>query len=332
MMRMILTFRNKMRMPAAALLSIAVVVAACGGTNANTDDRLHIVASTSVLGDIVSEIVGDDVVVEVVMGPGVDPHDFEVSARQAEDIATADLVVAFGLGLEESLLDVIESQAPESLLLGPELDPIPFTGPDPHDHEGEGHADDEHHADDEDHADEHHDGEALDPHVWLDPVRMATAAQLIADRIGELDASLDLQARADAYVERLEQLNDEIFETLEPIPADERKLVTSHDALEYFAQRYGFEVVGVIVTGGSTLAEPSAADLAALVDAIESSGVRAIFTDAYNPTTLAEAVASEVEGDVAVVPLITGSLTDEAESYVDMMRLNAERIAEALGA
>jgi zinc/manganese transport system substrate-binding protein len=108
--------------------------------------------------------------------------------------------------------------------------------------------------------------------------------------------------------------------------------VTSHDALGYFADRYDFEVVGVIVTGGSTLAEPSAADLAALVDAIEDAGVRAIFTDAYNPTTLAEAVASEVEGDVAVVPLITGSLTDEAESYVDMMRVNTQRIAEALGA
>ncbi len=303
----------------AALLGLAVLVAACGDA-ATTDDRLRIVTSTSVLFDIVSEIVGDDAVVEVVMGPGVDPHDFEVSARQAEDIATADLVVAFGLGLEESLLDVIESQAPESLLLGPELDPIPFSGPDPHDDEGE------------DHADDDHEGEALDPHVWLDPVRMATATRLIADRIGGLDASLDLGARTDAYVERLEQMNDDIVEMLEPIPTDARKLVTSHDALGYFAQRYDFEVVGVIVSGGSTLAEPSAADLAALVDAIEDTGARAIFTDAYNPTTLAEAVASEVEGDVSVVPLITGSLTEEAESYVDMMRLNAERIAEALGA
>ena len=294
----------------AALLGMAVVVAACGGANTTTDDRLRVVASTSVLGDIVSEIVGDEAIVEVVMGPGVDPHDFEVSARQAEDIATADLVVAFGLGLEESLLDVIESQAPESLLLGPELDPIPFTGPDPHD-------------------DEDHEGEALDPHVWLDPVRMTTAVRLISDRIEALDDSIDLRARANEYVDRLEELQEEIAETLGPIT--DRKLVTSHDALGYFAQRYDFEVVGVIVTGGSTLAEPSAADLAALVDAIEDTGVRAIFTDAYNPTTLAEAVASDVEGDVAVVPLITGSLTYEAESYIDMMRVNTERIAEALG-
>ncbi|MDH3249086.1 MAG: metal ABC transporter substrate-binding protein, partial [Acidimicrobiia bacterium] len=208
----------------------------------------------------------------------------------------------------------------ESLLLGPELDPIPFSGPDPHDDD---------HADEDDHSDEDHASDALDPHVWLDPVRMADAVRLIADRIGALDGSIDLQARADAYVDRLEQLDEEITQTLGPLT--DRKLVTSHDALGYFAQRYDFEVVGVIVTGGSTLAEPSAADLAALVDAIEDSGVRAIFTDTYNPTTLAEAVASEVEGDVAVVPLITGSLTDEAESYIDMMRVNTQRIAEALG-
>lgn len=305
---MILNFTSKSRMTAIGLV-LATLVAACGDSAA-PDDRLQIVASTSVLGDIVSEIVGDAAAVEVVMGPGVDPHDFEVSARQAEDIATADLVVAFGLGLEESLLDVIESQAPESLLLGPELDPIPFTGPDPH------------HADEQEHA-------GLDPHVWLDPARMATAVQLISDRIEDLDPSLDLQARTDAYVDQLESLTGEIAETLGPI--SDRKLVTSHDALGYFAQRYDFEVVGVIVTGGSTLAEPSAADLAALVDAIEDSGARAIFTDAYNPTTLADAVASEVEGEVAVVPLITGSLTEDAESYVEMMRVNTQRIAEALG-
>ena len=328
---MILSFNQNSRM-VAVLLGLAVLAAACGGETATTDERLRIVASTSVLGDIVSEIVGDDAIVDVVMGPGVDPHDFEVSARQAEDIATADLVVAFGLGLEESLLDVIESQAPESLLLGPELDPIPFTGHHDHeDHADEGDHDEEDHADEEEHADDDHasEGDALDPHVWLDPVRMATAVQLIADRIGALDASVDLQSRADAYIDELEQLQAEIVETLGPI--SDRKLVTSHDALGYFADRYDFEVVGVIVTGGSTLAEPSAADLAALVDAIEDAGVRAIFTDAYNPTTLAEAVASEVEGDVAVVPLITGSLTDEAESYIDMMRVNTQRIAEALG-
>lgn len=316
-MKMILNFRTEMRMPM-VLLAMALLVAACGGADATADGRVRIVTSTSVLGDIVGEIVGDSAVVEVVMGPGVDPHDFEVSARQAEGIATADLVVAFGLGLEESLLDVIESQAPESLLLGPQLDPIPFTGADGHDDEGDEGKDEE----------EAHD---LDPHVWLDPVRMAAAVRLIADRIDGLDAAIDVQSRADSYVERLEELNDEIVDTLEVVADTDRKLVTSHDALGYFAQRYDFDVVGVIVSGGSTLAEPSAADLAGLVDAIEAAGVRAIFTDAYNPTTLADAVASEVGGGVAVVPLITGSLTEDAESYIDMMRVNAERIAEALG-
>lgn len=296
------------------LLVASALVAACGG-GASSDGRLEIVATTSVLGDIVGEIVGDQAVVDVIIGPGVDPHDFQASARQVAQVAESDLVVAIGLGLEESLLDVIDSQAGEALLLGPELDPIPFTGPDHHDEDDEdgGHS------------------EALDPHVWLDPVRMAAAVPLIAERLEALDPGLDLQARADAYVERLEALDQEISETLSSIPEDRRRLVTSHEALGYFADRYDFEIVGVIVAGGSTIAEPSAADLANLAEAIESAGVAAIFTDAYNPTTLADAVASEVGGDVLVVPLITGSLTDEATSYLEMMRTNATRIADALG-
>jgi zinc/manganese transport system substrate-binding protein len=315
---MILNFDLKPRMPA-IVLALALLVSACGGTAA-TEDRMRIVASTSILGDIVTEIVGDGAIVEVVMGPGIDPHDFEVSARQAEDISEADLVIAFGLGLEESLLDVIESQAPESLLLGPELEPMPFTG---------GHPDEEDHDDENVEEDDHAGG--LDPHVWLDPLRMAESVQLIADRVEALDPSLDISPRAEDYIDQLERLHAEISQTLGGIPAAGRKLVTSHDALGYFADRYDFEVIGVIVSGGSTLAEPSAADLATLVDAIANSGVRAIFTDAYNPTTLADAVASEVQSDVAVVPLITGSLTDEADSYAEMMRLNADRIAQALG-
>ncbi len=309
---MILNFKTKLRTTAVLVAVIGLLVAGCGD-GAATDDRLEIVATTSILGDIVGEIVGDQAVVDVVIGPGVDPHDFQASARQVESVARADLVIAIGLGLEGSLIDVIDAQAGDALFLGPELDPRPFLGPDGVDHDGE---------------DEHAD----DPHVWLDPVRMAEAVPIIVQRLEGLDPSLDVQSRADAYIARLESLDAEIVQTLAPIPAENRKLVTSHDALGYFAVRYGFEVVGVIVAGGSTLAEPSAADLAALAAAIESSGVRAIFTDAYNPTTLADAVASEVDFEVAVVPLITGSLTDEAPTYTEMMTINAQRIAEALGA
>lgn len=314
---MILNFKSKPRMTLVLLTALSLTAAACGDGSAN-DERLRIVATTSILGDIVSEIVGDDATVEVVIGPGIDPHDFQASARQVESIARADLVIAIGLGLEESLIDVIEIQAAASLFLGPELDPLPFLGPDGDAHEDEAHGDEEH-------------ADALDPHVWLDPVRMAETVPLIVERLQRLDPSLDLAARADAYVDRLESLDDEIARTLAAIPVERRKLVTSHDALGYFAARYDLEVVGVIVAGGSTLAEPSAADLAALTDAIERSGAPAIFTDAYNPTTLAEAVASEVDVEVAVVPLITGSLTDEASTYVEMMKINAERIADALG-
>ncbi len=308
-MRMILNFKTNLRTAVAMAVSAALLTSACGD-GADSEDRLRIVASTSIIGDIVAEVVGDAVAVEVIIGPGIDPHDFQVSARQVESVERADLVIAFGLGLEESLIDVIDSQAAAAFYLGPELDPLPFVGPDVHE-------------------DEEHEAEGLDPHIWLDPNRMAAAVPLIVERIESLEPDIDLNAAG--YIETLEELDREITETLAAIPPESRKLVTSHEALGYFAARYDFEVIGVIVAGGSTLAEPSAADLATLAEAIEDSGVRAIFTDAYNPTTLAEAVASEVEGDVAVVPLITGSLTEEAGSYVEMMRINADRIAGALG-
>jgi zinc/manganese transport system substrate-binding protein len=129
-------------------------------------------------------------------------------------------------------------------------------------------------------------------------------------------------------------LDTEIAGILAGIPAEQRKLVTNHRSLGYFAERYGFEVVGAIIPGGATLAEPSPADLAALTDTLRREGVRAIFTESTRPAALAEALAAELGEQVAVVGLYTESLGEAgsgAETYIGMQRLNAERIAAALG-
>ncbi len=275
---------------------------------------VRVVASTSILGDLARQVVGDTGTVEVLMGIGVDPHDFEASPKQAAKLVEADLVVVNGLGLEEGLEDLfmaVESDGANLVRVGPEVDPIPFgEGPD------------------------------LDPHVWMDPVRMADAVVLIA---AELDAAIpdanpeDRRARqsnAEAYRDALLAAHGQMEEILRDVPEATRRFVTNHDALGYFAQRFGFEVIGVVIPGGSTLAEPSAADLAAVVRTIEETGVPAIFAETIEPSTLADAIAAELGNQVQVVELYTGSLGGPgsgAETLVDMLVLDAQRIAGALG-
>ena len=317
------------------------------------------VATTTILGDVISNVVGGNADIEVLLPPGADPHDYQISSSQAALLYTADLVVANGLGLEEGLIDVIEAAEEDGvnvLEVGDLLDPIPFSGGGGHGHgeEDDDHAedmDDDHadeeddHADeeDDDHADEEDDDHAedegghahtgSDPHFWLDPLRVAKAALLIAEALTEIDPSGDWMARAEAYAATLTELDAEIQDILAPIPHENRVLITNHDSLGYFADRYEFEVIGVVIPGGSTLADPSSAELAALVEEIVEEGVKVIFAETIDSTALAEAVAAEAGTDVAVVTLHTGSLGEpgtETDNIVGMLRSNALRIAEAL--
>ena len=205
-----------------------------------------------------------------------------------------------------------------------------------HDEEGHDHGDEEGHKDDEDGHDhddhEGHDHGSHDPHVWMDPLRVAEAAELIAEKLANLDSSVDWMANATAYADQLRALDAEVVSTLAAVSEDRRKLVTNHDAFGYFAERYDFEVVGTVIPGGSTLADPSSAELAELVEVLVDENINVIFTETTEPAALAEAVASEVD-DVAVVELFTGSLSEPeagAETYIDYVRTNASRIADAL--
>ena len=298
------------------LAALALVLATCGSDGA-TDDRPTVVATTTIVADLVQNVVGDAAQVEVIMGPGVDPHDFQASARQVESITEADLVVGIGLGLEASLLDVLEAGSDRVLLLGPAVDPIEFRGPAHTEHEDEDHASEEG-------AEEHE----LDPHVWQDPGRMAVAVELIGERLdGVIEGAM---RNAQSYAATLRDLDAEVEERTSQIPDELRKLVTTHEAFGYFADAYDFEIVGVIIPGGTTLAEPSASDLAELAHAIEESGVPAIFAEVNNPTSLARAVSDEIGRPIEIVELISDALTDDVRTYVEMIRANTDRITEAL--
>lgn len=350
-------------------------------------DRPTVVATTSVLADVVENLGGDQFAVVSIMPPGADPHTFEPSARQVAQMAEADAMIVNGEGLEEGLLDVIESTRDDGVPTFEAISAVTTIefgeggrahagkngdedhgdddhgdedhgdedhGDDDHghDHDDDGHGDDDHgdkdsgdkdhgddddghgHGDDDDGHDHAHEG--VDPHFFLDPARMATAAEgvgaFLAENVEGVDADA-LDESVSAYVAELEDLDAEVEELLSAIDEDRRVLVTNHDVLGYFADRYGFEVVGTVIPSGATGDGASAGDLQDLAALVADEGVPAIFVDSSAPGGLAETIADEVDGDIAVVTLFTESLgeTDsEAETYVDMVRINAERIADAL--
>ncbi len=290
----------------AALLSTVLGVAGCSGEPAD-DGRLLIVATTTIVGEFAAHVAGDQARVEVLMPIGADPHDFEPSARQAASLRDADLVVSSGLGLEGGLIDALEAAAEEGtpiLELGPALDPRPLGD----------------------------DASVPDPHWWLDPILAARSVDLIGERLGQIAAG-DWAARATSYADQLKALDGEVRSALGTIPSSQRTLITSHAAFGYFAERYDFKVIGVLIPGGSTQAQPDPRLLAQLAAVIRVEGVRAIFGETTLPTNVADALAEEVGGAVRVVVLYTGSLGQAgsgADTYVGMLRTDAERIADAL--
>ena len=300
--------------------ALAFLVAACGSGNGDSADPLEltVVATTTILGDVVANVVAEDADVVVLMPVGADPHDFRASSSQVAEINRADLVVANGLLLEEGLDDVLDAAAADGarvVRVAPLLDPIPF-----------GNASSHEHGEEDDH-------EGDDPHVWFDPIRMAEAARLIAAELDAIAPEVDWMGRADSYAAQLVAADESIVEKLAGIPPDRRRLVTSHDALGYFADRYDFVVIGTVMPAGSTLADPSSEELADLVGLMEREGVTTIFAESTQSTALAEAVAAELGQGVQVVALYTGSLDEPgsgADTLIGMLETNVGRIAVAL--
>jgi zinc/manganese transport system substrate-binding protein len=283
-------------------LAASLVASACGGGG---DERgpIEVVATTSILGDITANLVDSAVTLTTIMPPGADPHEFEPSARQVATLRSSDLIIANGLGLEESLGDVLRAAVEDGVVLlevGPELNPMPLAAA----------------------------GE-YDPHVWLDPVRMIEAVDLITVALTDLDASVDWIAGAATYRAELQTLNGWIEQQFDSVEPSARVLFTGHQAFGYFAARYGFEVVATILPGATTTVEPSASSFAAVVEMLEASSVQAVFTDITESQALAEQLVGQVDRTVDVVPLYVGALGPEgsgADSYLGLMRWNAETI------
>ncbi len=339
-----------------APLAVALLALAGCGTSDTTaaaasEDQPTVVVTTNILGDVVENLVGDDVEVVVMMEVGTDPHEFQASARQVAQIGEAGAVVANGAGFEEGLLDALESAEQDgvpifeaistvAVIEGEEDDHDDEHGDEDEDHgdedEDHGNEDEDHADEDEDHADEDehgHDGD--DPHFFTDPARMAVAVASIADFLADNVAGIDvdaLRANTESYISELEALDQEIEAQLADLSTERRVLVTNHDVFAYFADRYDFDIIGTVIPSGTTVDAASAQTLAELAETIEAAGVPAIFADTSSSSDIAATLADEV-GDVAVIELFSESLgADDSDgaTYIAMVRSNATRIAEAL--
>ncbi|MCB0963550.1 MAG: zinc ABC transporter substrate-binding protein [Acidimicrobiales bacterium] len=310
----------------AAPLLLAGVATGCGSSSDGAaDGRPTIVVTTSILGDVVGEVVGDQAEVVTLMPAGTDPHEFQASAQQANQLRTADVVVANGGGLEAGLVDVLDATAQDGIPVFEALDHVDTLAA------GDDHGDEDHAADDgHDHGD-------VDPHFFTDPGRMAQAVDamsgFIVDEADGVDAEA-IRSNADAYRAELDQVVADGDAALADIPADRRVLVTDHEVFSYLADRFDLEVVGTVIPSTSTADGADARALAELADVIRQEDVPAIFTGTSTSPALAETLADEVGGDVAVVELYTGSLGEpgsDGATYLDATRSNLDRIAAALG-
>jgi zinc/manganese transport system substrate-binding protein len=296
------------------MIAMLVINSACQSTTSanSVSGKPTIVVTYSILGAVVKDLVGDQANVVVSMPNGQDPHEWEPSARDIETLTHADLVVQNGLGLEGGMEKAL-AQAKEAgvtVFTASNHITVRKVGV------GEGIP-----SGDPDQA-----IGADDPHLWVDPIAIKQIVAALSDTL-KADLNLDVSTRAVDLEMRLDQLNQTIIDKVNTLPQDQRKLVTGHESLGYFAERYGFKLIGAIVPSLTTQAEISASELSALKTLIEENHVKAIFTELGTPPAVAESIGKET--GVQVVSVSTHILPEDG-SYFTFMNELSETIINAL--
>ncbi|MEX1140961.1 MAG: metal ABC transporter substrate-binding protein [Thermoleophilaceae bacterium] len=331
---------------ALCLLAAALVVfaAGCGGDSSSSGDRdaaVNAVATTTQVADIVRNVGGARIEVRQLLQPNSDPHGYEPRPSDAAALAEADVVIRSGGEVDEWLDGLIANAGGDAPVVdlietAVDVEGDPHPGDDAHEDEAhedegiEGHADGEDGVDDGDHA--HGDGE--DPHWWQDPRHAVRAVAAIEAALTEADPGgrAVYRRNADAYAERLRRLDRNVAACIERIPPAKRRLVTTHDALGHYADRYGLTVVGALIPSRSTAAQPSAGDTQDLVEQIREQDVEAIFPESSLAPRLEQAVARETGATVgrplwvdALGPAGSGGAT-----YVESIQSNTAAIVDGL--
>jgi ABC-type Zn uptake system ZnuABC Zn-binding protein ZnuA len=289
------------RLPVMAVLT-TLALAGCGDDGGTGDEAaVRVVATTTQAGDLVRNVGGDRAAVRVMLPAKADPHEFEPRPSDARAVADADVVVRSGGDLDEWLDSVVDNAGGGADVVTL-IDSVRRLGD--------------------------------DPHWWQDPRNAELAVASIRDALIDADPEgrAGYERRARLYKERLRSLDGRIAACMRGVPAERRKLVTTHDSLGYFARRYDVEIVGELIPSLSSQAQPSARDLERLVDRIRAEGVEAIFPEtALNPK-LERAVARDagVEVDERLWTDSLGPRGSGAATYLDAMAFNARAMAAAM--
>jgi ABC-type Zn uptake system ZnuABC Zn-binding protein ZnuA len=318
--------------PITIFIVFTLLLSACQAAPAVPGDSSGLRAVLAVapyLADIAQNVAGERFLITSLIPQGVDPHVFEPTPGDVARVASSQVLIINGGGLEEFLDDMLANAGGERLIIEA------ASGLASRDIEHDDEHEDEHKdelEEDNKHEDEHeHDG---DPHFWLDPNLVIHYVENIRDGLSQADpAGAEIYAaNAQAYIERLNELDAWIREQVDQIPPERRLLVTNHDSFGYFADRYGFDVIGTIIPSVATGASPSARDMASLIDHIRESGAPSIFLETGANPRLAEQISLETGVKVAP-PLFSHSTTEPdgpAPNYISMMRYNTQVIVDAL--
>jgi zinc/manganese transport system substrate-binding protein len=293
------------RLLPAALLAIAIVAAACGENDAGSaaDPDFEVVATTTQAADLAKNVAGDRASVTGLMAPNTDPHEYEVRPRDVEAIAEAGLVVRSGGDLDEWLEEAIEGSGTEA----PTLTLIDHVRP----RAGEG---------------------GDDPHWWQDPGNAELAVANIRDALVKADpgGAAEYRANAEAYLGRIRALDRAVQACFDHVPPERRKLVTTHDALGYYADRYGIDVIGTVIPSLTTEGQPSAGETAELVRTIRTQGVETIFAESSVNPKVEDAIARESGARVgpALWADTLGPQGSTGATYLDSMAHNTRALVE----
>lgn len=291
------------------ILALSLMLSSCGqpaspsGTSAP-----YIFATTTFLADIARNVAGDRIQVESLLPFDADPHSYQPVPEDVLKITNSTVLVVNGLDYEQFLGPLLENAGGERLVI------TASDGLEARQMEEDGNT-------------------ITDPHMWLDPNRVTRYVENIRDGLAKADpdGAAVYRSNADAYILKLKNLDEWIKEQVAQIPPERQLLVTNHESLGYFSERYGFTLIGDVLQSVSSVASPSAQQIAALIDQINASGAPAIFLDASENPSLAQQIADET-GETVITDLHLESLTDgpPAATYIDMMKYNVTQIVNAL--
>jgi ABC-type Zn uptake system ZnuABC Zn-binding protein ZnuA len=304
----------------AALAAAALLVAGCGSsggggetaaTATSAPGTIDVVATSTQLGDIVREVGGDAVDLHQILQPNTDPHEYEPRPSDVTATMGAKVVFESGNGLDTWMATVVDQSGGDPTVVTIAPDHTPDTVP------GETSGDE---------------ASRYDPHWWHDPRNVEAAIPVIRDALIAADPgqTAAITANASAYLAQVKTLDAGIERCFAQVPADQRKLVTSHDAFNYFAQRYDIAVVGAVIPSQTTQAQPSAKSIAQLVALVRKEHVEAVFPESSINPKLAQALAQETgaRADLTLYGDTLGPQGSTGDTYLGMEQANANAMVE----